>query len=67
MLKDYGYNVTGVTMTQSAVYETTIIAVKKDNGTGDNIASVLGLSSYVLNKEKSNGTQATIILGKDMR
>ena len=67
LLKEYGYNVTGVTMTHSAVYDTTKIAVKKDDGTGDNIASVLGLSSYVLNKEKSNGTQVTVVLGKDMR
>lgn len=66
-LKEYGYNVTGETITQSTVYDTTKIAVKKDDGTGDNIASVLGLSSYVLNKEKSNGTQVTIILGKDMK
>ena len=67
VLKDYGYNVTSVTKTKSTVNNTTQLVVKKDNGTGDNIAAIFGWKSYILNSEKSNGTQVTIILGKDMR
>ncbi len=66
-IKSYGYNVTGVTQTMSTVYNDTRLVVKKDDGTGDNIAAMFGWTSYVLNTDKSNGTQVTIILGKDMR
>ncbi|MBQ7902004.1 MAG: LCP family protein, partial [Clostridia bacterium] len=65
-LKYYGYNVSAVTETTSTVYDTTQLVVKSDNGNGENIAAMFGLSSFVINPDKANGTQVTIILGKDM-
>ncbi len=66
MLKDYGYSVTAVTDTLSYVSQSTQVVAKSDNGKGDNIAKIFGLAEFTLNTDKSNGTQITIILGKDM-
>ena len=65
-LKYYGYNVTAITETTATVYDTTQLVVKSDNGNGENIAAMFGLGSFAINPDKSNGTQVTIILGKDM-
>lgn len=66
MLKQYGYNVTAVTDTMSYISQNTQIIAKKDNGKADNIAKIFGLPEITINADKSNGTQITIILGKDM-
>lgn len=65
-LEYYGYRVTGITDIASVVNDKTQIVVKKDNGTGDKIAQMFGMSEFILNTQKSNGTQVTVILGKDM-
>ncbi len=65
-LEYYGYRVTGITDIASVVNDKTQIVVKKDNGTGDKIAQMFGMSEFILNTGKSNGTQVTVILGKDM-
>ena len=62
----YGYRVTGVTATDSLVNDKTQLVVKKPDGTGDKMSSALGMSSYIINEDKSNGTDVTVILGKDM-
>ena len=66
MLKSYGYSVKAVTETVSYVSQSTQIVAKSDNGKGDNVAKIFGLSEVTINTDKSNGTQITIILGKDM-
>lgn len=65
-LEYYGYRVTGITDIASVVNDKTQIVVKKDNGTGDKIAQMFGMSEFILNTGKSNGTQVTVVLGKDM-
>ncbi len=66
MLNQHDYKVTAVTEARSYVSENTQIIAKKDNGNADNIAKIFGISEFALNADKSNGTQITIILGKDM-
>ena len=65
-LKHYGYKVDGVTSTTSIVNDKTQLIVKKDDQTGHKLANMMGMTSFVINKEKSNGTDVTVILGKDM-
>ena len=65
-LEYYGYRVTGETETVSMINEKTQVVVSTDDETGDKIAGILEVDSYTLNKNKSNGTKVTVILGKDM-
>ena len=65
-LEYYGYRVTGVTSASSLVNDKTQLIVTENNGTGDKLANALGMSSYIINEDKANGTNVTVILGKDM-
>ena len=62
----YGYEITDITATTSSVYKNTVVIVDRDNGTGDKISNLLGIPTYILNENKGNKTDVTIILGKDM-
>ena len=62
----YGFEIADITETTSSVYNNTVVVVKRNNGTGDKIANLLGVPTYTVNEDKANKTDVTIILGKDM-
>ncbi|MBQ8526331.1 MAG: LCP family protein [Clostridia bacterium] len=62
----YGYKVTATSSTSAFVNDKTQLVVSKSNKTGDKLAYALDMSSYIINEDKKNGTDVTIILGKDM-
>jgi hypothetical protein len=62
----YGLEIADITETTSSVYNNTVVVVKRNNGTGDKIANLLGIPTYTVNEDKANKTDVTIILGKDM-
>ena len=64
-LEFYGYKVNGTTATSTLTMDKTQIVVKKAGKTADKIASALAISAYTINEDKKNGTDVTIILGKD--
>lgn len=64
-LEFYGYKVNGTTATSTLTMDKTQIVVKKAGTTADKIASALAISAYTINEDKKNGTDVTIILGKD--
>ena len=64
-LEYYGYKVKEVRSTSAFVYNETQLVVSKADKTADKLAFALGLSTYTVNEDKKNGTNITIILGKD--
>ena len=65
-IESYGYKVSAVNQTNGVVYPETLVIAKKDNGNGDAIAQAIGMDSFLINPDKGNGTNVTIILGKDL-
>ena len=66
-LKKYGYNVMKVTSAKDINYdETVVVSVSRDSNASD-IAKIAGLSTYVCNDKKAEGSDVTIILGKDKK
>ena len=66
-LKKYGYNVMKVTSAKNISYEeTTVVSVSKDSNASD-IAKIVGLKTYVCNTRKAEGSDITIILGKNQK
>lgn len=64
-LEYYGYKVTATSSTSAMVNETTQLIVSKGNKNADKLAYALGLDTYTINEDKRNGTDVTVILGKD--
>lgn len=65
-IEAYGYKVSAVNQTNGVVYPQTLVIAKKDNGNGDAIAQAIDIDSFLINRDKGNGTNVTIILGKDL-
>ena len=66
-LKKYGYNVMKITTAKELNYEkTVVVSVSKDSNAAD-IAKIVGLSEYVYNPQKAEGSDITIILGKNQK
>lgn len=65
-VESYGYKVSDVNHTNGVVYPETLVIAKKDNGNGDAIAQAIDVETFLVNPDKSNGTNVTIIVGSDI-
>ncbi len=65
-LKKYGFNVTGV-VTLDTPYHETVVVSKRTGKYAEAVSTAVGTSRYVHNSAKSNGSDITIILGKDSK
>ena len=48
------------------ISDETQLIVEKADANADKIADALGMDSYIVNDRKKNGSDATLILGKEM-
>ena len=65
-VESYGYKVSAVNQTNGVVYPETLVIAKKDNGNGDAIAQAIDMDTFLINPDKGNNTNVTIIVGNDM-
>ena len=65
-LEYYGYNVEEEITEVNMISDETQLIVEKADANADKIADALGMDSYIVNDRKKNGSDATLILGKEM-
>lgn len=65
-LKKYGFNVTDI-VTLDTPYHGTVVVSKRTGKYAEAVSTAVGTSRYVHNSAKSNGSDITIILGKDSK
>jgi len=62
-LKEFGYNVMSVTSVEDATYDETVVVASSRGLAARSVANILGLSEYIHNSRKKEGSDITIVLG----
>lgn len=65
-LKQYGYNIRVYEKTSAVFDETTVVSKAASSG-AESVAKLSGANEYVVNPQKSSGSDVTIIVGKDFK
>lgn len=64
-LEKYGFNVKKIYRLDGTVYDGTVVVSKRKNPRAASAAAIAGQEEYILNSEKVNGSDITIIVGRD--
>ena len=64
-LKSYGYNVMNITNAKDTVYERTVVVAASRGVFAGRVAAIMGLDEYIHNSHKKEGSDVTVVLGKE--